>query len=100
MCNGLGGDTFKENINMFFDLDLGVKVTRNIVKYHLHYVIYAPAKFEFAMSNSFGGDAFTKNTFLAFDLDIRGRVKQNVVQHIHIMHSMYTCKVSKCYIQR
>ena len=48
----------KENI--FFDLDLGVKVTRNIVKFPLHHVIYAPAKFEFAMSNSFGGDAFTK----------------------------------------
>ena len=31
--------------------DLGVKVTQNIAQYTLHLVIYAPAKFEGAMSN-------------------------------------------------
>ena len=35
-----------------FDLDLGVKVTYNVAQCPLHYVNYAPVKFESAMSNS------------------------------------------------
>ena len=44
-----------------FDLDLGVKVTRNITQYPLHHVIYAPTKFEVATSNGLGEDTITRN---------------------------------------
>ena len=44
-----------------FDLDLGVKVTRNVTQYPLHHVIYAPTKFQVATSNSFGEDTITRN---------------------------------------
>ena len=47
--------------NTLFDLDLGVKVTQNIASYALHYLTYAPAKFEFSASNGLGDDAFTRN---------------------------------------
>ena len=33
-----------------FDLDLGVKVTRNVAQYPLHYVNYLVTKFEVATS--------------------------------------------------
>ena len=41
--------------NTFFDLDLGVKVTRNVAQYPLHHVIFAATKFE-AMRKGLGGD--------------------------------------------
>ena len=44
-----------------FDLDLGVKVTRNVTKYPLHHVIYAPTKFEVSTSNGLGEDTITRN---------------------------------------
>ena len=44
-----------------FDLDLGVKVTRNVAQYPLHHVTYLGTKFKVAMSNGLGGDAFTRN---------------------------------------
>ena len=44
-----------------FDLDLGVKVTRNVTQYPLHHVIYAPTKFQVATSNGFGIDTITRN---------------------------------------
>ena len=47
--------------NTFFDLDLGVKVTRNVTQYPLHHVIYAPIKFEVATSNGLGEDTITRN---------------------------------------
>ena len=47
--------------NTFFDLDLGVKVTRNFTQYPLHHVIYASIKFEVATSNGLGGDTITRN---------------------------------------
>ena len=46
---------------MTFDLDLGVKVTRNVTQYPLHHVIYAPTKFEVTTSNGLGEDTFTRN---------------------------------------
>ena len=46
---------------MTFDLDLGVKVTRNVAQYPLHCVTYLVTKFKVAMSNGLGGDAFTRN---------------------------------------
>ena len=46
---------------MSFDLDLGVKVTRNVAQYPLHHVTYLGTKFKVAVSNGLGGDAFTRN---------------------------------------
>ena len=48
--------------NTLFDLDLGVKVTQNVVKHPLHHLIYSDTKFEVSTSDGLGGDAFTKNT--------------------------------------
>ena len=42
------------------DLDLGVKVTKNVAKYHPYHVTYAPVNFEVAMSNGSGEDSFTR----------------------------------------
>ena len=47
--------------NTLFDLDLGVKVTRNVTQYPLHHVIYASTKFEVATSNGLGEDTITRN---------------------------------------
>ena len=46
---------------MTFDLDLGVKVTRNVAQYPLHDVTYSTTKFEVPTSNGLGGDTFTRN---------------------------------------
>ena len=46
--------------NKLYDLDLGVKVTQNVAKYHPHHVTYAPVNFEVAMSNGSGEDSFTR----------------------------------------
>ena len=43
-----------------YDLDLGVKVTQNVIQYPPNYITYAPAKFEVSTSNSLGEDAFTR----------------------------------------
>ena len=48
--------------NTLFDLDLGVKIICIVAQYLLHYVNYAPTKFEVAMSNSLG-DVFSKYNF-------------------------------------
>ena len=57
--------TVKEEIhlqeNTTFDLDLGVKVTRNVAQYPLHHVTYSATKFEVATSNGLRGDTFTRN---------------------------------------
>ena len=45
----------------FFDLDLGVKVTRNVAQYPLHHVTYLGTKFKVAVSNGLGRDEFTRN---------------------------------------
>ena len=52
--------------NSIFDLDLGVKVTRNVTQDPLHHGTYSATKFEVAMTKGLGGDAFTKNSI--FDL--------------------------------
>ena len=44
-----------------FDLDLGIKVTRNVAQYLQHHVTYLSTKFEVATSNGLGGDTFTRN---------------------------------------
>ena len=45
---------------MTFDLDLGVKVTRNVAQYPLHCVTYLGTKFEVPMLHGLGEDAFTR----------------------------------------
>ena len=44
-----------------FDLDLGVKVTRNIAQNSLQHVTCLGTKFEVAPSNGLGGNIFTRN---------------------------------------
>ena len=51
---------YKKIHYLTFDLDLGVKVTRNITQYSLHHVIYASTKFEVATSIGLGGDTITR----------------------------------------
>ena len=38
----------------YLTFDLGVKSTRNVAQYPLHYATYSATKFEVATSNSFG----------------------------------------------
>ena len=52
---------YKKMHYLTFDLDPGVKVTRNVTQYPLHHVIYAPTKFQVAMSNGLGEDTITRN---------------------------------------
>ena len=47
--------------NSVFDLDLGVKVTQNVVRYPLYHVTYSATKFKVATSNGLGEDTFTRN---------------------------------------
>ena len=51
---------YKKNQYLTFDFDLWVKVARNVVQYHLHYVTNSVTKFEAASFNRFGGDTFTR----------------------------------------
>ena len=43
-----------------YNLDLRVKVTRNVAQYHPHHVTDASANFKFAMSNGSGEGAFKR----------------------------------------
>ena len=52
---------YKKIHYLTFDLDLGVKVTRNVTQYPLHHVISAPTKFEVATSYGLGEDTITRN---------------------------------------
>ena len=45
--------------NILVDLDLRVKVTRNVAQSTLHYVTYAPTEFEVTTSKDLG-EAFTR----------------------------------------
>ena len=70
--------TVKEEIqlqeNTIFDLDLGVKFTRNVAQFPLHHVTYSPTKFEVATSNGLGGYTFTRNvTYARTDGQTDGR---------------------------
>ena len=54
----------KEKIHLqektLFDLDLRVKVTRNVAQCPPHHVNYAPTEFEVLTSKALGGEAFTR----------------------------------------
>ena len=64
--------------NTLYDLDLGVKVTQNVVQCSPNHMTYSPAKFEVATSNSLG-DAFTRKYIMTLDLGVK--VTQNVAQY-------------------
>ena len=70
----------------FFDLDLGVKVTRKVTQYPLHHVIYAPTKFEVAMSNGLGEDTITRNVT---DGQTDGRTTDRLWYEINIPYFSY-----------
>ena len=72
-----------------FDLDLGVKVTRNVAQYPLHHVTYSATKFEVATPNGLGGDTFTRNvknrrTEGQTDGQMDGRTKDRLWYEINI----------------
>ena len=46
--------------NTLNDIDLQVKVTRNVTQCPLHHVTYAPTEFEVTTSKALGGEAFTR----------------------------------------
>ena len=54
----------KKNMHLqektLFDLDLRVKVIRNVAQCLLHHVTYAPTEFEAATSKGLGGESFTR----------------------------------------
>ena len=50
--------------NTLYDLDLVVKVTKNVVQCPPNHMTYAPAKFEVAMSNSLEEDDFSRKYIL------------------------------------
>ena len=58
--------TGKFDVATSLDLDLGVKVTRNVAQCPLHHVTYAPIEFEVTTSKALRGEAFTRNSI--FDL--------------------------------
>ena len=53
-------ETMHSQENTLFDLDLQVKVTRNVIQCPLHHVTYAPTEFEVTTSKALGGEAFTR----------------------------------------
>ena len=52
---------YKKIHYLTFDLDLEVKVTRNVTQYPLHHAIYASTKFEVATTNGLGEDTVARN---------------------------------------
>ena len=91
---------FKKIHYSTIDLDLGVKVTRNVAQYPWHHVTYAQTKFKAATLKSLWGDAFTRNTL--FDLWPwpwgQGHTKCHPVPSTSC--DLCTYKVSSCYVQR
>ena len=77
-----------------FDLDLGVKVTLNVVPLPQCHVTYAPAKFEAAMSNGLGDVFKRKIQYLTLTLESRS---QNIAQHPlhHVTYAPAKFEVAK-----
>ena len=67
------------------DLDIGVKVTRDVAQYLLHHVTYAPTNFEVAMSIKVEEEMHLQQNTV-FDLD--SKVTQNIAQY-SIHHVTY-----------
>ena len=76
--------------NTLFDLDFGVKVTRNVTQYPLHHVIYAPTKFQVATSKGLGEDTITRNvTDGRTDRQTDGRMTDRLWYEINIPYFSY-----------
>ena len=72
------------------NLDLRVKVTKNVTQYPRHYVTYAQAKFEVATSKSLWGDAFTgKYIIWPLTLTLGSRSHKILPSTLYIMWSMH-----------
>ena len=81
---------YKKIHYLTFDLDLGVKVTRNVTQYPLHHVIYAPTKFEVSTSNGLGEDTITRNvTDGQTDRRTDGRTTDRLWYEINIPYFSY-----------
>ena len=85
---------YKKIHYLTFDLDLGVKVTRNVTQYLLHHVIYAPTKFQVATSNGLGEDTITRNvtdgrTDARTDGQTDGRTTDRLWYEINIPYFSY-----------
>ena len=66
---------------MTINIDLRVKVTRDVAQYPLHHVTYVHAKFDVTTSNGLRGDVFTKKKKKKiFDLHWV-KVTQNIAQY-------------------
>ena len=95
---------YKKIQYLTFDLDLGVKVTRNVAHYPLHHVPYSATKFEVAMSKGLGGDAFTRKfniwpLTLTPNLDLGVKVTRNDTQYPlhHVTYSPTKFEVATFY---
>ena len=77
---------YKKIQYLTFDLDLGVKVTRNVAQYPLHHVTYSATKFEVAKSNHLGGDTFTrKHIIWSLTLTLGSRSHEMLLSTLYIM---------------
>ena len=77
-----------------------VKDIWSVAKYPLHHVIYAPAKFEAAMSNGLGGGALTRKYIRLFDLFILGvKATRNIAQFPlhHVIYASAKFEISTSY---
>ena len=89
---------YKKIHYLTFGHDLGVEVSWNIAQYPLHYVTYATAKFEVAMSNSLWGDAFSRKYIIWSCPWSQGHTKHCPVPST--LCYLCTCKVWSGYVQQ
>ena len=77
--------------NTLFDIDLWVKVTRNVAQCPLHHVTYAHTEFEVTTSKDLGGE----NSI--FDIGVK--VTRNVAQYplYHVTYSATKFEVATSY---
>ena len=88
----------QENSILTFDVDLGVKVTQNVVQLPLHHVTYPATKFEVATSNRLGRlYIYKKIHHLICEIDLGVKVTRKVAQcplH-HVTYSVSKFEVTK-----
>ena len=80
-----------------FDLDLRVKVTRNVAQYPLHHVTYSATKFEVATPKGLGGDAFTRkfNIWPWPWVKVTRNVAQYPLHHVTYLATKFAVATSK-----
>ena len=81
---------YKKIHYLTFDLDLGIKATKNVTQYPWHYVTYAQAIFEVATSKSLWEDAFTRKYIIwPLTLTLGSRSHEMSPSTLYIMWSMH-----------